>query len=256
MFVAGLAVDSALVVFLPVNTPTALDIDAIRDIYARGTVLQVIAQRLTDLGVAFPFVFLVQGPMAFAMMLLGIAMTRAGVLIAPREHLRLLRSARRWGLGLGLPLGAVAATLSIAGHGDDLATAAGFGLQLLSAPAFCLGVTAWVTLLDTERWTRTLVPLTLSGRMSLSIYIAESLLGALIFTPYGLGLFAQVGPAACLAIAAGIASALVLFSRWWFGRFRFGPLEWLLRSGTYGRWQPLGRQESGSIDLPKRRSTW
>jgi uncharacterized protein len=31
----------------------------------------------------------------------------------------------------------------------------------------------------------------------------------------------------------------VLFSYWWTRRFRYGPLEWLWRSMTYARWQPM-----------------
>mgnify|MGYP000421191403 CR=1 FL=1 len=252
-FAEGLIVVGALVVLLPADAPMTVDIGAIRDIYAHGTALEVIAQRVADLTVAFPFVLAVQGPMAFSMLLIGIAMARAGLLVAPREHGRTLRSLRRWGLGIGVPLGVAAATLSVAGHGDDLATVAGFGLQLLGAPAFCLGVVASAALLDTRRWSGALVPLTLSGRLSLTNYIAQSLLGALIFTSLGLGLFAQLGPAACLAIAAGIAAVLALSSRWWLGRYRFGPLEWLLRSATYRRRMPLGRQAAGSDSVSGRR---
>ena len=35
----------------------------------------------------------------------------------------------------------------------------------------------------------------------------------------------------------------IVISRWWLARFRFGPAEWLWRSATYGRWQPLLRAE-------------
>jgi uncharacterized protein len=30
-------------------------------------------------------------------------------------------------------------------------------------------------------------------------------------------------------------AAQVLFSRWWLGRYRFGPVEWLWRAMTYGK---------------------
>jgi uncharacterized protein len=35
--------------------------------------------------------------------------------------------------------------------------------------------------------------------------------------------------------------APIPFSRVWLDHFRFGPAEWLWRSATYGRWQPLQR---------------
>lgn len=250
-FVEGIGVGILLVVLLPVDMASGIDIDRIRGIYAQGTVMQVIAQRISDLSVAFPFVFFVQGPMAFAMLLLGIAMARTGVLTAPHyyRHQRLLRPMLRWGLPVGLMGSAVAATLSIASSAEDLAAGVGFLLQLLSAPAFCLGVTAWIAMLQVRRLPGPLASLGAPGRMSLTIYIAESLLCALIFTSHGLGLFAQVGPAACLAIAAGVAVILTLSGRWWLKRHRFGPLEWLLRSGTYWRWQPIRRQANDSVGV-------
>lgn len=84
------------------------------------------------------------------------------------------------------------------------------------------------------------------GRMSLTIYIAESLIASLIFNGYGLGLFGEVGPAAGLAIAIGVWLALVPCAQLWFRRFRFGPLEWALRSWTYGSVQPMRAQRPAS----------
>ncbi|MGI9285124.1 MAG: DUF418 domain-containing protein [Pseudomonadales bacterium] len=249
MFVVGIGVGISLIVLLPVDMASGIDIGGIRDIYAQGTALQVIVQRIADVAVAFPFIFVVQGPMVFVMLLLGIAMARHGVLTAPDRHVHLLRCTTRWGLTLGLMGSAVAATLSIASSDEDLATAAGFLLQLLSAPAVCLGVVTWVAMLQVKRRLGLLASIRAPGRMSLTIYLAESLVCALIFTSYGLGLFAQVGPATCLAISAGVAGFLTLFSRCWFKRYRFGPLEWLLRSGTYWRWQPLRRQANKSVGI-------
>jgi uncharacterized protein len=40
-------------------------------------------------------------------------------------------------------------------------------------------------------------------------------------------------------MAVALFAVDALFSRWWLARFRYGPLEWLWRSATYARWQPL-----------------
>ncbi len=248
-FAEGIGVGILLVMLLPVDTASNIDIGGIRDVYAQGAALQVIAQRIADLAIALPFVFLVQGPMAFAMLLLGIAMARSGVLTAPNEHRRLLRGLRRWGLPVGLTVSAAAAMLTVGSSADSMAAGIGFLLQLLSAPAFCLGFVAWVAMLQAQRQPGQLASLGACGRMSLTIYLAQSLLCALIFTSYGLGLFAQVGPAACLAIAVGVAGVLALFSRCWLKRYRFGPLEWLLRSATYWRWQPIRRQSNDPVGV-------
>jgi uncharacterized protein len=56
-----------------------------------------------------------------------------------------------------------------------------------------------------------------------------------------LGLYGQVGAAWGLALSITIFAVQVPLSAWWLGRFQFGPAEWLLRSFTYGKVQPLRR---------------
>lgn len=59
---------------------------------------------------------------------------------------------------------------------------------------------------------------------------------------YGLGLYGEVGAAAGFAISLAIFASQIPLSAWWLARFRFGPAEWLLRSFTYLRVQPLRAQ--------------
>jgi uncharacterized protein len=77
--------------------------------------------------------------------------------------------------------------------------------------------------------------------MALSNYLMQSLICTTIFYSYGLGLFGSVGRATGLGLAVGIYAAQVAFSVWWLNRFQFGPMEWLWRSLTYGKRQPLRR---------------
>jgi uncharacterized protein len=67
------------------------------------------------------------------------------------------------------------------------------------------------------------------GRMAFTNYIAQSVIFGGIFFGYGFGLFGQmtIGRAAVLGVAVYVGQ--VLYSHWWLKRFRFGPLEWLLR---------------------------
>ncbi len=236
-----------LFLLLPEEMAGSIDIAAVRDIYAHGTVLEVIRQRLIDVANAFPLIFLIQGPMSLAMLLLGIAMARLAVLTAPHRHQRLLRRLLHWGLPVGLLGSAAAATLTLANSAESLAVGFAFLLQLLAAPALCLAFVAWLAMRSCEPLPRLLRVLAPSGRMSLTVYIGQSLLCALIFTSYGLGLFARFGPVACLAMAMALSLFFAVFSDRWFKRYRFGPLEWLLRSGTYWRWQPL-RKESADLN--------
>jgi uncharacterized protein len=60
-----------------------------------------------------------------------------------------------------------------------------------------------------------------------------------IFYSYGLGLYGSVGRAAGLGLAVIIYAIQLPLSVWWLRRFRFGPAEWLWRSLTYGKLQPM-----------------
>ena len=56
---------------------------------------------------------------------------------------------------------------------------------------------------------------------------------------YGLGLYGRVGVAAGLPMTLAIFMVQVFLSRWWLQRFRMGPIEWVWRTASYGRLQPM-----------------
>ena len=77
------------------------------------------------------------------------------------------------------------------------------------------------------------------GRMAFTNYILHSVLCTFIFYGHGLGLYGQVGRAGQQLVVLGVWIVQLAISPWWLARFRFGPLEWLWRSLTYWRLQPL-----------------
>lgn len=77
------------------------------------------------------------------------------------------------------------------------------------------------------------------GRMALSNYLLQSLIGTSIFYGYGLGLFAQVQRWQLVIIMLAIWVVQIAFSRWWLHRFTQGPIEYLWRCLTYFKIQPL-----------------
>jgi len=94
-------------------------------------------------------------------------------------------------------------------------------------------IAAVVLVLERASWRERLAPLASAGRMALTNYLLQSLLATAIF--YGLGYYGRLGSAACLGITLAIFGIQVVASRLWLERFRFGPLEWLWRWGTYGK---------------------
>jgi uncharacterized protein len=98
---------------------------------------------------------------------------------------------------------------------------------------------AIILLAQRDAWKARLAPLAAVGRMALSNYLFQSVFCTTLFYSYGLGLFGKVGPAAGLALSIAIYSVQIPLSQWWLRRFRFGPLEWVWRSLTYGKPQPM-----------------
>ena len=88
-----------------------------------------------------------------------------------------------------------------------------------------------------ERWIHSfLAPL---GRMSLTGYLGASILGQALFYGWGFRLMGQMGTLAVVAMAVAIALLLTAFAHLWFRRFAYGPWEWLWRSLTHLRPQPI-----------------
>lgn len=79
------------------------------------------------------------------------------------------------------------------------------------------------------------------GRMGLTNYIIQSVLGVLIFYGYGLSLHHELGVFLSVMICLLYTILQIQLSHIWLRKFRYGPVEWLWRSGTYLKWQPLKR---------------
>ena len=77
------------------------------------------------------------------------------------------------------------------------------------------------------------------GRMALTNYLVQTLICILLFNGYGLGLFGQIDRFSLWWVILGIWVLQLAYSSWWLARFRFGPAEWLWRSLTYLKRQPM-----------------
>lgn len=87
------------------------------------------------------------------------------------------------------------------------------------------------------------------GRMALTNYLMQSAIGVTVFCGWGFGRWGLWHTWQVAAYAVVVFTAQAVFSRWWLGRFRFGPVEWLWRSMTYGAWQPfLKRARQSACD--------
>ncbi len=94
-------------------------------------------------------------------------------------------------------------------------------------------VSGFVLLFQIQSFYRILNVFSPIGRMSLSNYIIQSMLGAFIYYGFGLGLYQYTGATYCLLIGITLAILQGMFSSWWMRRHRQGPLERIWHKGTW-----------------------
>ncbi|RPI05765.1 MAG: DUF418 domain-containing protein [Ignavibacteriae bacterium] len=94
-------------------------------------------------------------------------------------------------------------------------------------------VSGFVLLFQTGFFHRPLNVFSSFGRMSLSNYILQSLVGSFIYYGFGLGLYQYTGATYCLLIGLVLAVLQGCFSSWWFKHHQKGPLEALWHKGTW-----------------------
>ena len=92
----------------------------------------------------------------------------------------------------------------------------------------------WMFNVLAQGWQPVLRVLAPAGRMALTTYVSQTLIGIFLFYGIGLGLGNKLGFAQATAVAVAIFAIQCVVSRIWLQHFRFGPLEWIWRRATYG----------------------
>jgi uncharacterized protein len=82
------------------------------------------------------------------------------------------------------------------------------------------------------------------GQMALTNYLMHTILMTSIFYGYGLGLFGKVDRFPVMGFVVGVWILQLLISPIWLRYFRFGPAEWLWRTLTYWKAQPMRNENS------------
>ncbi|MFD2657758.1 DUF418 domain-containing protein [Gracilibacillus thailandensis] len=73
------------------------------------------------------------------------------------------------------------------------------------------------------------------GKMALSNYILQSIIGVTIFYSIGFGLYGQLTPFQTILIGLIVYPVQMILSYLWLNKYKRGPLEWIWRSLTYGK---------------------
>ncbi len=213
--------------------------------YSTGTYTEMISMRLQEYQALLPAIAFFY-PVVMAMFLLGFLAAKKGIIHNYKDHIPFFKKLLRWGLGIGI----VASALYAVSFRNAVATVPDEWSMLSTimhaAGGIFLGlfyISAVVLLFNSgkaEFLKNYFAPV---GKMALTNYLAHSLICALLFHSYGLGLFGKVEVWQGIILTIIIFILQILFNRWWLKRFLFGPLEWLWRSLTYLKLQPIKKAE-------------
>lgn len=147
-----------------------------------------------------------------------------------------------WGWIVGLPGNLAYLVLREQAGSDELSWTWITAITVLawSGPLLAAGYAATLMrAFDAPRWRRRLVILAPVGRTALTNYVLQTIVCKALMSSHALGHFGPVRPPLGLFLTVLVFALQVAASHWWLQRFRFGPLEWLWRSLTYARRQPL-----------------
>jgi uncharacterized protein len=177
-------------------------------------------------------------------MLIGMGLMKLGVFAAARSRQAYL-TMMAVGYGIGLPLLAFD-TYHEATNGFFLGHRLWYALDgwplltIYGSLPVVFGHIGLVMLICQSGWLSWLTSrLGAAGRMALSCYLFDSIACTTLFYGYGFDLFGTLHRPLLYAVVLTIWTGQLLVCPLWLERFRFGPAEWLWRSLTYWRLQPM-----------------
>lgn len=206
----------------------------------RGDYAGIVAHRVG----AMLFAPLIQlpffGPETLAYMLLGMAGLKSGLLTGAWPLARYRRTAAIT-LAIALPTYVVLAAANLAMHFrfPEL-FAFSMAATVPFRPLMVVGYAALVILL-TRRGGALVGRIAAAGRAAFTNYLGTSLVMTAIFYGYGLGLYGHVGRLELYLFVLGMWVLMLLWSKPWLDRFRYGPFEWVWRSLARFRIEPMRR---------------
>jgi uncharacterized protein len=214
------------------------------NIYAHGTVRQIMAQNWVEWKQQLPFeLFAIY---ATALFLLGMWVWRAGIVQRLDEYRPVLKRVCGWCLPIGLIINIYVGVIKIVIPPDKVSLW-NWSVGVLFLPGSHILSAGYVSglalLFMHEDWRRRLLPFAAVGRMALTDYLMQSVVCTLFFYHYTTGLYGRVGPALGLVPTFILYGAQIVFSNWWLNRYRFGPMEWLWRGMTYGKFPSMHKEE-------------
>jgi len=196
-------------------------------ILQNGSFLESVPARLEVWLLSISTGILLQGGLAFAAFLLGVRLARSNFLSSPLDKASNSRLMKK-GLFLGLPIQIMAALIFLRNEQSVDPSESIYLISLsasfVAAPLLSMFYVGVIRKLVEEQphlvlWMKP------AGKMSLTIYILQSVVTSLIFGPWGLGLFQDLQTWQVFVLAIVIWLFLTYLAAHWLKRFKQGPLE-------------------------------
>jgi uncharacterized protein len=198
----------------------------------------ILHHRLTEQATLPLLLTLMFGAETLAYMLLGMAALRTGFLTgawADRDY----RRWAAWGFAIGIPLySALALILARDGFSVPMVVAVAMPATVLVRPIMIVATAALIILL-TRRGGALVARIAAAGRAAFTNYLGTSIIMTTLFYGYGGGLFGDLGRAELWLVVVAMWALMLLWSKPWLDRYRYGPFEWLWRTLARGRVQPM-----------------
>ncbi len=179
-------------------------------------------------------------------MFLGMAFLKMGILTG--------QASVKWywwmslaGLGIGLTLSyfRLQPLIDTKFNGFDYTKKVSFSFYELSRTFRSIGILGLIMLFYKSGWFNWLFALMRPvGQMAFTNYLMQSLLGGLFFYGVGFGYFGKLERHELYYFVATVWTIEIVWSHIWLRFFRFGPMEWLWRSLTYWKWQPMKKMQA------------
>jgi uncharacterized protein len=209
----------------------------------RGSWLEQMPQRiLASLSFETAMFAIWGGWRAGGLMLIGMALYKWGIFSGRRSG-RFYALLTLLGLGIGIPVVAygVKRNFEESWYGPYFLFT-GSQFNYWASILVSLGYVGLVMLLaKTSGGSTLLKPFAAVGRMALTNYLMHTIICTTIFYGHGFGLFGTLERTEQLMVVVAIWIAQLIWSPLWLSKFRFGPFEWLWRSLTYLKPQPMLR---------------
>lgn len=183
------------------------------------------------------------------MFLIGYALGRSGFYNNIQRHKKTLYLIIAAGIIIGLPANYFLAYY-MSNHMDDYWQLKTNGLR--QTIAYALGVVplalTYVALFmlayQSNKSKKILSVFAPVGKMAFSNYIFQSIVGTVVFIGAGMNYMLETGPVYYTIFGVLVFIVQIILSHTWLKYFNYGPLEWLWRSATYKKWQPMRKTSS------------